>query len=89
MKNEHDSQQRRCPRLGGPVFFEYCRTSEETRQPCFKLVDCWWETFDITAYVNDNFPEEICRKLYQARPKPKINHLLELIEAAQKRMAKK
>lgn len=89
MNDEYDTRQRRCPRLGGPVFFQYCRTSEENRQPCFNLIDCWWEIFDIMAYVDGNFSEEIRRKLYQARPKPKINHLLELIEAAKKRMENK
>jgi len=89
MKNENDSRQRRCPRLGGPVFFEYCRTSEENLQPCLKIIDCWWESFDIISYINNNFSEEICRELFQARPKPKINHLVELIEAAKRRIENK
>ncbi len=83
----HDDRQRRCPRLGGPVSFLYCRTSEEN-QPCFKIMDCWWEAFDIAAYVEENYPEDICRKLCEARPKPKVNQLLELIEAAKRRAEK-
>ena len=87
--NENDTRQRRCPRFGGPVIFGYCRTGEENRQPCLKIIDCWWESFDIMAYVNGNFSEESCRELCRTRPKPKMNHLLELIEAAKKRMASK
>lgn len=85
---EHDDRQRRCPRLGNPVSFQYCRTCEEDRQPCFKIMDCWWESFDISAYVEANFSGEVCRKLAQARPKPKVNQLLELIEAAKQRAEK-
>jgi hypothetical protein len=88
MNKEHDDKQRRCPRLGGAVSFLYCRTCEEDRQPCFKIIDCWWESFDIAAYLEDNFSEELCRKLVQARPKPKVNQLLELIEAAKQRAEK-
>jgi hypothetical protein len=48
-------------------------------------MDCWWETFDITAYAEANFSEALFRKLAENRPKPKVNQLLELIEAAKKR----
>jgi hypothetical protein len=48
-------------------------------------MDCWWETFDIAAYVEANYPGEVCQKLTRARPKPKVNQLLELIEAAKRR----
>jgi hypothetical protein len=51
-------------------------------------MDCWWETFDIAAYVEANYSDEICRKLADARPKPKVNQLLELIEAAKRRTEK-
>jgi hypothetical protein len=84
--DEQDSRGRRCPRLGGPVTFGYCRSCEPDRLPCRKLLDCWWETFDILSYVREYFPEGIRTELLDPVPKPKMNHLLELIEAAQKRM---
>ena len=84
-KDAHDGRRRRCPRLGGEVSFQYCRSCEESRQPCFKIMDCWWEAFDIASYLEENYSEELCRKLAQARPKPKVNQLLELIEAARRR----
>ena len=89
MIEKHDDRQRRCPRLGNPITFKYCRTCEADRQPCFKIMDCWWETFDIAAYVEANYSDEICRKLADARPKPKVNQLLELIEAAKRRAEQK
>jgi hypothetical protein len=84
MIEEHDDRQRRCPRLGGTVSFRYCRRCEPDQQPCLKIKDCWWEAFDIAAYVAANFFGEGCRRLADARPKPKVNQLLELIEAAKR-----
>ena len=89
LNDENDTRGRRCPRLGGPVAFKYCRTCGDNRQPCFKIIDCWWESFNIVAYVREHYSEECCLMLTQALPKPKVNHLLELIEAAKKRMEDK
>ncbi|MFO7707693.1 MAG: hypothetical protein R6V84_05925 [Desulfobacterales bacterium] len=74
---------RRCPRLGGPVTFGYCMGCEHKR-PCTKIVDCWWETFDIVRYLQDQLPADRFEQLMHARPKPKIASLLELIEKARK-----
>jgi hypothetical protein len=52
-------------------------------------MDCWWEAFDIAAYVEKHFSEDVCRSLAEAKPKPKVNQLLELIEAAKRRAEQK
>jgi hypothetical protein len=57
---------------------------EET-QPCFKVIDCWWETFDIVRYLQDNLPEDQFNRLMGTRPRPKIASLVELIEKAKSR----
>lgn len=85
MKKQKNPLERRCPRLGGPVPFSYCKKSDEHQQPCFKIVDCWWETFDVVRYLKDNLPEDQFDRLMEARPKPKVASLVELIEKAQKR----
>jgi len=77
--------ERRCPRLGGPVPFKYCMSADEETQPCFKVVDCWWETFDIVRYLEDNLPEDQFNGLMAKRPRPKIASLVELIEKAKSR----
>jgi len=51
---------------------------------CFKVIDCWWETFDIVRYLKDNLPEDQFEQLMVARPRPKIASLVELIEQAKK-----
>jgi hypothetical protein len=85
VKKTKSKLERRCPRLGGPVPFKYCMTAGEDKQPCFKIVDCWWETFDIVRYLQDNLPEDKFARLMQARPRPKIASLVELIEQANSR----
>lgn len=76
---------RRCPRLGGPVTFGYCMGGEPTGL-CMHVVDCWWETFDVVAYLRDHLPADRFDELMRARPKPKIAALVELIEKARKDM---
>jgi hypothetical protein len=75
---------RRCPRLGGPVGFKYCMACEGDA-PCAKVVDCWWETFDVVRFLRDNLPPERFEQLMRARPKPKIASLVELIDQARRR----
>ena len=75
---------RRCPRLGNPVPFHYCKICGDERQPCFKILDCWWEYFDVVQYLKDNMSEAQFDRLMKARPKPKVTSLVELIEQAKK-----
>ncbi len=76
---------RRCPRLGGPVGFSYCMRCE-LEQPCAKVVDCWWETFDIVRYLEDHLSEDQFTRVMKARPKPKVASLVEMIAQAKKRV---
>ncbi len=85
MKKEQNSMVRRCPRLGNTVPFDYCESCGDEQQPCFKILDCWWEHFDVVQYFKDSLPEDQFNHLLQARPKPKVTSLIELIEQARKR----
>ena len=85
VKKAKQNLERRCPRLGGSVPFNYCMVVGEDKQPCFKVVDCWWEAFDIVRYLHDNLSEDQFNRLMNARPRPKIVSLVELIEQAKKR----
>ena len=77
---------RRCPRLGSSVPFQYCRICGDYQQPCFKILDCWWEHFDVVRYLKDHLPEEQFNRLMAAQPKPKIGSLVELIERAKQQL---
>ena len=85
MKNTQGSLVRRCPRLGNSVPFDYCEVCGDEQQPCFKILYCWWEHFDVVQYLKDSLTEDQFTRLMEARPKPKITSLIELIEQARKR----
>ena len=87
MKKTEKNLVRRGPRLGNPVPFHYCQICGDEKQPCFKILDCWWEHFDVVRFLKDKLPEEQFNRLMEARPKPKIASLVELIEQARKRNA--
>jgi hypothetical protein len=84
---EHDNRTRRCPMLGHDVQFSYCR-QPAAKNPCRKVLDCWWEAFDIRAYVEANYDRASIEQLLSP-PKPKAMSLLELIRQAQERAGDK
>lgn len=77
----------RCPRLGSLVRFGYCRACGDGRSACFKIFDCWWERFDVTAYLKEILSEEEFMKLAASRPKPKVSSLIELIAQVRRNAA--
>lgn len=80
--------ERRCPRLGSQVSFEYCRECGEGDLPCFKVIDCWWEIFDVVAFFQNQLSNDEFNRLVQLKPKPKVTSLIEMIEQAKKRCRK-
>ena len=86
MDESKDLLNRRCPRLGGPVTFRYCRLCGDKSLPCWKIFDCWWELFDIKTYLKENLAEGTFSRLVNTKPTPKIKSLVELIEQAKNRI---
>ena len=78
--------ERRCPRLGGPVAFGYCRIAAENQTPCFKIFDCWWERFDVVGYLEQRLPREVFNRLKNTRPPDKTATLVDLIRQAKARI---
>jgi hypothetical protein len=86
LKEKFDAQKGYCPKLGHHLTFKYCRSMQDGL-PCPKVSDCWFEKFDITAYLKENYTaEEIDRFL--APPKSKLVSLAELIQKAQQQNKK-
>lgn len=79
---DRDRLERRCPKLGGPVTFGYCRRCEADDAACGKIVDCWWERFDVVAHLRCLLSEPDFNRLMAQEPKPKLTSILELIEKA-------
>lgn len=84
-----DDLERRCPRLGGPVRFAYCRTAAAEGGVCPKILDCWWERFDVVSLVRETLSEEEFTRLSQPHPPPdKVASLIDLIRQARQRIGK-
>ncbi len=79
----HDQRRRRCPRLGHEVAFAYCRRPARDL-PCPRIADCWWETFDVPAFLREHYTAEQLAETF-APPKPKAASLIELIQQARTR----
>jgi len=78
---QHDNREMHCRMLGHTISFGYCRrTSGE--QPCRKIFDCWFETFDVEKFAREYFTADQLAAIL-APPKPRIASIIELIQKAQ------
>jgi hypothetical protein len=92
MLNEHDQDVLpRCRRLGHEVTFGYCRR-EGGGRPCRLLLDCWWEYFDVRAFLGAHLSPEDMAQVEDASvapPPSKMLSLLDLIQQAKERVGPK
>ena len=78
----NDHRSRRCPMLGHPVSFAYCRAPGRDL-PCGKVFDCWFETFPVEPFIRAHFSEQQIAQILAPRP-DKLATLVELIDRARK-----
>ncbi len=76
-----DNFQIRCPRLGDLISFSYCFT-ENNGLPCTKILDCWYQYFDVESFMREKLADDEWKKVFAAPVKPKIVSLVEMIEQA-------
>lgn len=90
MLTDHDEDVLlRCCRLGHEVAFGYCR-QEMGGRPCRLILDCWWERFDVRAFLRAHLPEETMAAVEVAGSSPppsKMLNLLDLIQQTKARLA--
>jgi hypothetical protein len=89
MLTEHDQDVLpRCPRLGHELTFGYCR--QETRgKPCRLILDCWWEQFDVRAFLQAQLSAEAMGQVERAcaaPPPSKVLSLLDIVQQARDRL---
>jgi hypothetical protein len=84
--DQHDSKKIYCRKMGHQLTFSYCR-KPASAQPCRKIFDCWFKTFDVAQFMQEHFTEEQI-KATLAPPKAKVNSLIELIQQAQENAKK-
>jgi hypothetical protein len=91
MLTDHDQDALpRCRRLGHEVAFGYCR-QETAGKPCRLILDCWWEQFDVRAFLQAHLPTETMAEVERAGaspPPPKVLCLLDMIQQAKDRLAR-
>ena len=85
MNDFPDDLERHCPRLGGPVRFGYCRLQAADGRVCPRILDCWWERFDVAALMRRRLSEEDFAGLAEGSPSNKVASLLDLIREARER----
>jgi len=79
---QHDKRKIHCRMLGHEITFAYCRQTAGT-QPCRKILDCWFETFDVEAFAKEHFTGDQMAAIL-APPKARMVSIIELIEQARK-----
>lgn len=79
-----DSVSIRCPRLGHPIGFSYCR-KENMGAPCFKALDCWYLRFDVVSHLKSEMSDAEFKKAFEQPARPKMASLVDLIRQAQER----
>lgn len=78
----------RCARLGHEVAFSYCRR-ESGDLPCSRILSCWQPFFPIASFLKANMPPDLWAQMIGQAPKERIITLIDLIDAAKKRLAEK
>jgi hypothetical protein len=87
-----EDQQRRCPRLGGSVVsISYCKISGKDSLPCFKMLDCWWETFDVETYLKEHLTGPVFQSFIESARTPpnKIGSIIEIANMARQKTDRK
>ena len=77
---------RHCPKLGHPIVFSYCMRARMNaageNRPCNKILDCWWETFDIQRFLQENTSAEVYDELIRQEPQGRGAGLFDAIQQA-------
>lgn len=84
MIEKYDQEEGYCRMLGHFLVFEYCRKMNKGL-PCNRVLDCWFQTFSIQDFINENYSAKDQEKIFEP-PKPKIQSLTEILEQAQQRL---
>ena len=81
---EHDAEELwRCPMLGGPVTFGYCRKLNEGL-PCARVLECWLQKLPLVEFLKAHYaPGELQRAL-AAEPKGRLARMIETIDEVRK-----
>ncbi len=80
MKEQYDEKQGYCRMLGHTLSFRYCRVMH-TGLPCHNILNCWFERFDIEAFVGENYSTEELLDIFTP-PRKKMETIVEVVNQA-------
>ena len=86
-KPPDDDFEIRCPKLGHQIYYSYC-ANENQGVPCYRTLDCWFEHFEVAAFLQKTLTPAQWKAAFANPPKPKMISLIELIEQAKNRQTK-
>lgn len=72
-----------CPRLGGTVTLSYCLAPAQ-EAPCERILDCWWQVFDIHTFLKENVSEELLSRIGKPPREDRLSLILRTIETLKK-----
>ena len=75
-----DGLETRCPRLGGPVPFGYCRKTDEGL-PCSKSLVCWECAFPVREYILRILNGEEWTRVFEKPPGARLDAILKAAAA--------
>lgn len=87
VKTVFDTLETRCPKLGGPVTFDYCRKVADGL-PCSKSLICWEMIFPVEEYMARVLTQEEWRTVFEQPPKARLDVILEVAAQASERAEK-
>ncbi len=83
----HDTRTRYCPKLGHEIAFSYCRAPGEDT-PCRRIYSCWWQQFDIHAFMAEHYDHATRAKMAEPLP-DRATSLFDMLKQAQERVARR
>jgi hypothetical protein len=81
VKTVFDPLETRCPRLGGPVPFDYCRKLAGGL-PCSKALLCWELLFPVEAYMSRVLTPAEWQKAFFSELEPRLSQILRIARQA-------
>jgi hypothetical protein len=65
------------------VTFGYCRAVADGL-PCGRVLDCWFEVFEVAEYVRENYSADELRRVFKP-PEGKVAQILGILKEVRAR----
>ncbi len=79
---QHDGEELwRCPMLGGPVHFGYCRKVNDGL-PCVKLLECWLQRLPLVEFLKTHYSPDEIQTAFASKRKGRLARIMEAVDNA-------